>query len=129
METIKLSAQELNSIAESGTILKMQKASAIPAGVYSVIEISNFSLQSREDIIEILSKKGKDTEWCSTLPETNIKGIIALEKNGSTQTFYLNNQLFNLLVEQNVFNIVDVKEKGKVVSQSFELTENQLKIS
>ena len=119
---IKLSIIELGSVKESGTNLRTQRASAIAAGIYDVVEIINFEVQSREDIISILEEKGKDASWCSNLPDSNVKGLIRLSKDGGVvSSYYLNNQLFNLIIEQNVVEIKDIKKNNKIVEQSYEL--------
>ena len=129
METIIISNEELDSIKESGSNLKTLRASAIPAGLYDVLSIDNFTVQSREEIASSLEAKGKDSSWCSGLPDANIKGIIKIEKNGVASTFYLNNALFNLCVEQGVLASASNSKSNKKTTTEFLLTDNQLKIS
>ena len=92
---------EFSSVSSSGTSLKTTKARELASGVYAIVEIFNVEIRPREEVIESLtSYYGEEPKWASNLPDSNISGICRLKKDGKLLAVYLNNVLFNLMVEQ-----------------------------
>ena len=98
---ISLTKTEFDSVSSSGTSLRTTKARELQHGVYAIVEISNVELRSREEVIEALTSYfGEQPKWADNLPDSNISGICRLKIDGKLLAVYLNNPLFNLMIEQ-----------------------------
>ena len=123
-ELITLTASEAAEIKSQGYSLKTLKAGEIKSGMYNVSEIS-ITVKDRDEIRKSLEESDKDASWTENLPSKNIAGRVKLIKGDKSISVYLNNALFNLMLEQSV-----VKESIKEDKVLFEVNlKKQLKIS
>jgi len=100
MEVIEMSVSELQEVQTSGFSLKTNKAKDLASGIYSVIELKDVEKRTKEQVIESLTKYyGEQPKWADNLPATNMSGFCRLKLGNKNISVYLNNALFNLMIE------------------------------
>lgn len=100
MKVIELTAVELQSIQTSGTSLKTAKAKDLASGIYDVVELKDVETRTKDEVIASLTEYyGETPKWADNLPESNVSGFCRLKTGNKNISVYLNNALFNLMVE------------------------------
>lgn len=92
-----ISTSSISIIAQSGTSLRPLKANKMPPGSYCISMLKCQEI-TRDNLKSKLQGFGvANLDWLDTTPEIHLSGTVTFEKIG---TVYLNNNLFNALVEQ-----------------------------
>ena len=116
MKIVEMTTTEFESIQTSGTSLKTAKAKDLPAGIYDVVELKDVKTKSKEEVIaNLIEYYGEEPKWAENLPESNVSGFCRLKNGDKNVSVYLNNALFNLMVEGKA---LERKQKGNKVSVS-----------
>ena len=109
---IELTATELQDVQTSGTSLKTSKARDLANGIYSIIELKDVEIKTKDDVIASLTEYyGETPKWSDNLPDSNISGFARLKMGGKPISVYLNNALFNLMIQGKA---LEVQEGDKV---------------
>lgn len=113
MKIVEMTTTELQSIQTSGTSLKTAKAKDLQAGIYDIVELKDVETRTKEQVIEsITAHYGETPSWCDNLPDSNISGFCRLKTGDKNVSVYLNNALFNIMVEGKA--LAKKELKGKV---------------
>ena len=98
---IVLNEQDFTAVKSSGTALKTSKAKDLRSGIYAIVELKDVEKKSKAEVIDsLIDYYGEEPKWSGNLPEVNVSGFCRLKLGETNVSVYLNNSLFNLMIEQ-----------------------------
>lgn len=119
---VTLDDNDFTAVQSSGTSLRTAKAKDLKNGIYSILELKDVVKKTKSEVIDSLTEfYGEEPKWASNLPETNISGYARLKIGDAGLGVYLNNALFNLMVEQGALNRNESNGEVTLTGKTFKI--------